>query len=263
MRAILLATLLAAGVVLGGCGPHNTAARVPPAPTPSPSPDVITPPKGAQPPAISPKNVPPVRPGPIAPGEYVEEGMASWYGVPYHGRRAADGEIYDMYKLTAAHRTLPFNTVVRVTNIVNGEHVDLRITDRGPFVEDRIIDLSLAGARAIDMVATGTARVRVEIISGATPPSAGRFAVQVGAFADRANAERLRAQLAVTYQLVSIHDFTGPNGLLYRVRVGDVGSESAAQQLAAKVQKESGLSTFVVRLDDVQQGSSSGGGMQP
>jgi rare lipoprotein A len=167
-----------------------------------------------------------------------------------------------MNKLTAAHRTLPFNTMVRVTNLSNGQQVDVRIIDRGPFIEDRIIDLSLAAARAIDMVAAGTARVRVEIISGAPIPSLGKFAVQVGAFSDRANAERLRDQLAATYQPVSIQDFTGPTGRLFRVRVGDVPNESAARQLAAKVQSDSGLHAFVVRLDDVPQNPAPGGDVQ-
>jgi rare lipoprotein A len=182
----------------------------------------------------------------------VEKGIASWYGVPYHGRRASDGEIYDMYKFTAAHRTLPFNTVVRVTNLANDKQVDLRINDRGPFVDDRIIDLSLAGARAIDMVGPGTARVKVEIISapGNLSVTAGRFAVQVGAFADRANAERLREKLSADYQVIEIVDTTGPTGKLFRVCVGNESSEKAAQKLGDKLSGVTGLRTFVVRQDE-------------
>ncbi len=182
----------------------------------------------------------------------VEQGIASWYGVPYHGRRASDGEIYDMYKFTAAHRTLPFNTVVRVTNLANGEQVDLRVIDRGPFVDDRIIDLSLAGARAIDMVGPGTARVKVEIISapGNESVTVGKFAVQVGAFADRANAERLREKLAGDYEHISIQDTTGPTGRLFRVRVGSEPNEASARKLGNKLSGVTGLHTFVVRLDD-------------
>ena len=93
-----------------------------------------------------------------------ETGIASWYGVPYHGRRSASGEIFDMEKLTAAHRALPFETWVEVTNLSNGKQVDVRITDRGPFVRGRIIDLSMAAARQIDMVRAGTARVRLKVI---------------------------------------------------------------------------------------------------
>lgn len=93
-----------------------------------------------------------------------ETGIASWYGVPYHGRRSANGEIYDMEKLTAAHRTLPFDTWLEVTNLTNNKRVDVRITDRGPFVHGRIIDLSLAAARQLGMVGPGIVRVRIKVI---------------------------------------------------------------------------------------------------
>ncbi len=100
--------------------------------------------------------------GPAAPIVQGEEGIASWYGHPYHGRRAASGEIYNMYDITAAHRTLPFGTQVRVHDLENGRAVDVRINDRGPFVEGRIIDLSYAAAQAMGM--PGIARVRLEIL---------------------------------------------------------------------------------------------------
>jgi rare lipoprotein A len=93
-----------------------------------------------------------------------ETGIASWYGVPYNGRHSANGEIYDMEKLTAAHRTLPFDTWVEVTNLENKKRVDVRITDRGPFVNGRIIDLSLAAARELDLVQAGIVRVRIKVI---------------------------------------------------------------------------------------------------
>jgi len=94
-----------------------------------------------------------------------ETGIASWYGPNYDGRRAASGEIFDMQKLTAAHQTLPFQTWVQVTNLSNGKRVDVRITDRGPFVKGRIIDLSLGAAREIDMVREGTAKVKLKVIA--------------------------------------------------------------------------------------------------
>jgi rare lipoprotein A len=105
-------------------------------------------------------------PAPVKPARIgeTETGIASWYGVPYDGRRSANGEIYNMEKLTAAHRTLPFDTWVEVTNLVNKKHVDLRITDRGPFVHGRIIDVSLAAARQLDMVQSGIVRVRIKVI---------------------------------------------------------------------------------------------------
>ena len=180
----------------------------------------------------------------------MEQGIASWYGVPFHGRRAADGEIYDMKKFTAAHRTLPFDSVVRVTNLSNGLQTEVRIIDRGPFVNDRIIDLSEAAAKALGMIGPGTAPVRLELVSGATS-LAGYFAVQVGAFTDRANAERLKAQLQGRYQPVAIQSYDSPKGQFFRVRVGSLPSESAAEQFARKLATEDGFHTFVIRLDDV------------
>ena len=182
-------------------------------------------------------------------GKVIEEGLASWYGVPYHGRRAANGEIYDMNKLTAAHRTLPFNTVVRVRNLKNNRTADVRITDRGPFIEGRIIDLSLAAARDIDMVADGVARVRLELVSA---PDLGPdlFTVQVGAFRSRENAVRLRQNLERRYQPVFVVEYDSPNGMFYRVRVGRVQTETAAKRLADKLRANDGFTPFVVRLDE-------------
>jgi rare lipoprotein A len=179
----------------------------------------------------------------------VEEGVASWYGIPFQGRRTSNGEIYDMHEYTAAHRTLPFNAVVRVTNLRNGKQTEVRINDRGPFVADRVIDLSLSAAQAIDMVGTGTAPVRLEIISGPNP-QIGFFGVQVGAFLVQENAERLKSQLATRYSPVSVATFDSPNGMFYRVRVGRVASEEAARQLADRLRTEDQSTTFVVRLDE-------------
>jgi len=184
----------------------------------------------------------------MVPGKFLEEGIASWYGVPYHGRRAANGEVYDMYKLTAAHRTLPFESVVRVTNLKNGRKTEVRIIDRGPFVEGRILDLSLAAARAIDMVAAGIAPVRLELISG--PSLEGNFTVQVGAFLARENAVRLRRGLERRYQPVFVQEYDAPNGLFYRVRVGRVANEKAAKRLGDRLRQEEGFVPFVIRLDE-------------
>ena len=130
-----------------------------------------------QPGASRPSGPPPaIERQPAVPGEYVEEGVASWYGVPFNGRRTSNGEIYDMHEFTAAHRTLPFNGVVRVTNLNNGKQTEVRINDRGPFVANRIIDLSLSAAQAIEMVGTGTAHVRLE--SFGTESEVGFFAVK-------------------------------------------------------------------------------------
>src|SRR5438094_4319233 len=175
------------------------------------------------------------RPAPApAPSGYTEEGNASWYGVPFHGRHASNGEIYDMYKLTAAHRTLPFETMVRVTNLNNGKSTVVRITDRGPFVDNRIIDLSLAAAREVDSVDAGVVPVRVEVLGG-VDPIAGFFTVQVGAFRDRGNAERLRDLLSASYSPIFIQQYDSPDGMFYRVRVGRFSCEDAARQLCEQL----------------------------
>ncbi|MBZ5698445.1 MAG: septal ring lytic transglycosylase RlpA family protein [Acidobacteriia bacterium] len=191
---------------------------------------------------------PPTSSAPFVPGIYVEQGVASWYGVPFHGRRAADGEIFDMNSLVAAHRTLPFGSILRVTNLNNGRQIDVRVIDRGPFVEGRILDLARAAAAGLGMIGTGTAPVRIEMLSGPSPAN-GDFTVQVGAFADRANAERLRDRLLARYQPIFIQDFDAPNGHFYRVRVGRVPNPDAAQQLAAQLRNSDGFQTFVMRLD--------------
>lgn len=202
-----------------------------------------------------------------------------------------------MNKLTAAHRTLPFDTIVRVTNLENGMQTDVRITDRGPFVEERVIDLSYAAARAIGMVGTGTARVRLDIVasdasnfsnsgtrnvpasatrppaaskqieSGSddatareTPPrpiatsAAGYFTVQVGAFGERANAERLKQQLDARYRPVTIQDVDGANGRVYRVRVGNFATEDGARSFAQRLRESDGLRGMVVRQDETRAG---------
>lgn len=153
-----------------------------------------------------------------------------------------------MHDFTAAHRTLPFGAVVRVTNLTNGKQADVRINDRGPFVANRIIDLSLSAARAIEMVGPGTAKVRLELLSGPDPQS-GFFGVQVGAFQAQDNADRLRTKLAERYSPVTTAPFNLPTGRFFRVRVGRLPSQAAAQALADQLRAAGQLVTFVVRLD--------------
>jgi rare lipoprotein A len=179
---------------------------------------------------------------------FVEQGMASWYGIPFNGRRAANGEIFDMNTLVAAHRTLPFGSVLRVTNLNNGRDVQVRVIDRGPFVGERILDLARAAAVALDMIGTGTAPVRIEWLSGPNP-GVGDFTVQIGAFTERANAERLRDRLLPHYQPIFIQDYDAPTGHFYRVQVGRVPNPDAAQQLAVQLNNRDGFQTFVMRLD--------------
>jgi len=177
----------------------------------------------------------------------VENGIASWYGHPYHGRRTADGETYDMETLVAAHRTLPFNTWVRVYNLNNNKTVDVRIIDRGPFVDGRIIDLSHAAAQSIDMIGTGIAQVRVEIIKTPETVAPAAFGVQVGAFLNRGNAERTRAEMQARYGYAQVILEKG----FWRVFVGREATEAAANALAARILQDSPekKDAFVVRLD--------------
>lgn len=182
-----------------------------------------------------------------APG-YAETGYASWYGDPYHGRRASNGEVYDKNELTAAHLTLPFGTEVKVTDLENNRSVRVRIIDRGPFVKGRILDLSLAAARQIQMVGPGTALVRLEVVSVPATPDFGAYAVQVAAYRDRAVAERLQKRMASRFGKAFIENYEATDGLYYRVRIGPKPSLSEARQLAAQLGRES-LGAFVVRVN--------------
>jgi len=189
---------------------------------------------------------------PAAPVTQGEVGIASWYGHPYHGRRTANGEIYNMYDMTAAHRTLPFDTQVRVHNLENARSVLVRINDRGPFVEGRIIDLSFASAQAMGM--PSTALVRLEILGlgalGSAVTEPGVFAVQVGAFQDRRNAELLKDAIARRFGPVIIQTFDRGDAVFYRVRVGQERTEERATALGRRLLQAGFASeTFVVRLD--------------
>jgi rare lipoprotein A len=154
-----------------------------------------------------------------------------------------------MYKLTAAHRTLPFETMVRVTNLTNGKSTVVRITDRGPFVDNRIIDLSLAAAREIESVGPGVVHVRLEVL-GNVDPTVGFFTVQVGAFRERANAERLRDRLSASYSPIFIQPYDAADGTFYRVRVGKISGEDAAHDFGEQLRSQEGFTPFVVRLDE-------------
>ena len=180
-----------------------------------------------------------------AAGGQVLTGIASWYGGDFQGKPTSNREIYDMYGMTAAHNTLPFETRVRVVNLVNGKSTVVRINDRGPFVEGRIIDLSLAAARAIDMEGPGTAPVRLEILS-APPPSAGpAFAVQVGSFLRPESARELEARLKAPFGEVSIVAFADRDGrTFYRVRLP--AADRGASEVLVRRLAEAGFSALVV-----------------
>jgi len=168
----------------------------------------------------------------------VQTGIASWYGEEFHGRPTSSREIYDMNDLTAAHNTLPLGAFVAVTNLNNGLAVVVRINDRGPFVKNRVIDLSYAAARAIDMIAAGTAPVRIEVLPGLSPPlAAPRFCVQTGSFVQRENAETMRRELARQFADVYLSTFETAAQVYHRVRVRAKDRETAevlARELGEK-----------------------------
>ena len=230
MKSAIMMGLAASFLFSASCSKKSKTAHVPPAPQPSRAASHMT-----------------ARPSPLPVG-YTEEGVASWYGIPYHGRPAADGEIYNMETLVAAHRLMPFNTWLKVTNLTNNKSVNVRVIDRGPFVDGRIIDLSKAAAREIDLLGPGVGRVRLEVIAAPSDITSNDFyAVQVGAFSVYQNAERLRMQYAQqfgTAQLVAKEGATP----LWRVLVGKVNSIQAAQEIASHISADP-RAVFVVRLD--------------
>lgn len=179
----------------------------------------------------------------------VETGMASWYGAPYHNRRGSNGEVYDMNAMTAAHRTLPLGSLVRVTNEMTGHSAIVRITDRGPFVEGRVLDLSLAAAKAVDVWRAGVAKVRIEVLQ--TPASletGGRWAVQIGAFEGEKTANDVADHLMRRYHTAHVLRFSSPVGDWWvRVRVLD-DDRKRAEEVARDTSTPEG-SIFLVRLD--------------
>ncbi len=178
-----------------------------------------------------------------------ETGFASWYGPPYHNRRGSNGEVYNMHAMTAAHRTYPLGSIARVTNLKTGHTALVRITDRGPFIPGRIIDLSLAAAHKLDVWQPGTAEVKVELMeSAALPGSPGKWAVQIGGFPDEKVASKLADHLTRRYHTAKVLRFASPAGDWWiRVRVLDDDQERA-QKLAAETNTPEGA-VFVVRLD--------------
>jgi rare lipoprotein A len=175
-----------------------------------------------------------------------QRGIASWYGRDFHGKKTSNGEIYNMYAMTAAHKTLPLGTYVEVHNRENSRSIVVRINDRGPFVRGRIIDLSYTAAKDIGIVGPGTARV--EVVALGRPASSagssastyvqddyysGNFTFQVGAFLNRENAEKLKRKLDQTYKNAHIVEYDNGVNIFYRVRVGKVSTLEQAQEYEA------------------------------
>jgi rare lipoprotein A len=232
-----------AAALLGasGCARHQVATQ--------------TAPQGTAPGRIAPTPVPP---GGVSADdrEYVathkpilsEEGLATWYTAPYKGRRAANGQVFSDKALTAAHRTLPMGSLVVVTNLKTGQSGPMRITDRGPFVEGRILDLSIASAKATGVYREGLSRVRLDVYKTPKPiETGGRWCVQIGAFRSEHKAKKLKAQLLRKYPDSSVIEFPGQDSYWVRIRpVGD--NREQAESIAQRLHPSQG-DAYLTRLD--------------
>jgi peptidoglycan lytic transglycosylase len=259
MLLIVLITIL----FLSGCShPKQARVNVPPPPPPASTPEPPASQPAAKVPAAREKKAPnpseqadedadlaeptiPADAKPIA----TETGLASWYGPPYHNRRGSNGEVYNMHAMTAAHRTYPLGSIVRVTNVKTGSTALVRITDRGPFIPGRVVDLSLAAAQKLDVWKPGVAEVKVQLMqSAATTGSPGKWAVQIGGFPDEPVATKLADHLKRRYHTAKVLCFASPAGDWWvRVRVLD-DDHDRAQKLAAETKSPEGA-VFLVRLD--------------
>jgi rare lipoprotein A len=257
-RSIACAAL-ATVVLLGAGGCHhrgNTARKVPPQALPPELPRTPQPPTTATVPAKIP--VTPVPPGGVSDADldYVathqplmsQVGYATWYTAPYKGRRAANGEVFDDDAMTAANRTLPMGSLVVVTNLKTGQSSAMRITDRGPFVEDRMLDLTIASAKAVGVYRAGLVEVRMDVYQTPKPiDTGGRWCVQIGAFHDEQEALELKAQLLRTYLGATVIEFPGEKSFWVRIRPqGD--DRTMAEYIARHIQPLEG-DAYLTRLD--------------
>ena len=241
-----------------GCG-HKEALAPLPAPQAAPPPvqeQSVPPASGYAPPTR-------IAPTPAPPGGFsdedldyinthrpilIEEGLATWYTAPYKGRRTANGQVFSDHALTAANRTLPMGTLIVVTNLATGQSSPMRITDRGPFAEDRILDLTIASAKATGIYRSGLARVRMEVYrSPKSINSGGRWCVQIGAFKSEHKAKKLKEQLARKYPEASVIEFPGEASYWVRIRPQDDDRERATL-IARRLHPAEG-EAYLTRLD--------------
>ena len=245
MRLTLVFFSLLSAILLAGCGHKHPQTPLPP---PPPLPSLHDKPASA-PPTHTAGEAEKIDLPPDAKPLFEQTGMASWYGAPYHNRRGSNGEIYDMNAMTAAHLTLPLGSIARITNLKTGHSAVVRITDRGPFVTGRIVDLSLAAAKALDVYLPGTAKVRLEVMQAPVPlDTGGRWAVQIGSIADKGAADDLEQRLQRRYQTAKVIKFESPaGGWWVRARVLD-DDRQRATALARETETLEGT-VFLVRLD--------------
>ena len=248
----------AAMSLIAGCGHKKQVAYTPPPPPPITSPSSAPTLPPSAPPAVSEPTPPNTTPSANSSVDadfvathspvYSQEGMASWYGPPYHNRRGANGQVFDQNQLSAAHRELPMGSLIRVTNLQTRQSSIMRITDRGPFVPDRVIDLSEASAKAVGVWRPGTAKVRIDVYAAPKPiAQGGRWCVQIGAFTHPHEAEKLEEHLQRKYQTANVIEFTGPTGHWVRIRPQN-DDKGRAVEIAKELKPHEG-EAYLVRLD--------------
>lgn len=227
-------------LMITGCGHRARVAYAPPPPAAYPSTYPEGQPSAGYPP-WSTESAPLGRP------IFSQVGIASWYGPPYNNRRAADGRIYNENAITAANRTLPMGSLIRVTNLRTGQSATMRITDRGPFVPGRILDLSIGAAKKVGVYRAGIAQVRMDVYQTPEPLDGGRWCVQIGAFRHSGAAKKLEKHLARKYEYASVIEFEGPTGYWVRIRPEN-GNRRSAIEIADSVRPTEG-DAYLVRLD--------------
>ena len=257
---VILVLAIPSMLLFSGCG-HKQARA------PLPSPQAAPPPVQGQAqinqPASGSVSTSRIAPTPAPPGgvsdedlDYInthkpiliEEGLATWYTAPYKGRRAANGQVFSDHALTAAHRTLPMGSLVVVTNLTTGQTSAMRITDRGPFAEDRMLDLTIASAKATGVYRAGLTRVRMEVYRSPKPiDSGGRWCVQIGAFKSEHKANKLKAQLVRKYPEANVIEFPGVES--YWVRIRPQGDNREQARLIARHLRPAEGEAYLTRLD--------------
>jgi rare lipoprotein A len=259
-RAAAWAGIALALLFASGCGHHKTVAQLPAPQAAPPPPPLETYPPASQ--ALPPARIPitPVPPGGVSAEDLVfvrthrpilsEEGLATWYSAPYKGRKAANGQVFDDHALTAAHRTLPMGSLVVVTNLETRQSSAMRITDRGPFVDGRILDLTIASAKATGIYRVGTARVRLDVYRTPKPiETGGRWCVQIGAFKSEHNAIKFKEQLLRRYPSSNVIEFPGQDSYWVRIRPQD-DNRQQAEFIARHLRlTEADADAFLTRLD--------------
>lgn len=261
--ACRLSALATALVVLAGCGHHRTTAVAPIPSELAPVTAEYTPPTPTYVPAptTAPTSRIPIMPLPpggvsAADMEFVathnpiltEQGLATWYTAPYKGRKSANGQVFDDHAMTAAHRTLPMGSLVEVTNLKTGQSAVMRISDRGPFVEDRMLDLTITAAKAVGIYQAGMAEVRMDVFQTPKPiNSGGRWCVQIGAFHDERAALKLKQQLMRKYADANVIEFPGDKSYWVRIRPGG-DDRGLAEEIARRLRPSEG-EAYLTRLD--------------